>query len=114
MPTFVAAALARLVVSHYGVKPVSAATHAAQEAIEAHWNVLVPWDRVDREYRKLDGRAAKKTKQGDKYQLASVEPGLIDDVMKRLPKSARHTGWMPSGAPLRTGVAVAHLYDPDD
>lgn len=114
--TFQAAALALELVARHRVKPLKLAVTVALESVKHHLNASVTQDAVERLCRKLRKHDALLTARSDeKFQLAFVSDGFVDDAMGRLTEAGRkNCGWAMRAAEPPFVIAVARLFDKID
>ena len=114
MQTLQAAALARELVTKYGVKPERCAKGAAIETLRKQFGAKITDVAVAATYGKLKRSYDNSllTTRGDKYLLANCTDGVIDDALARLPASAKRNRANRTPQPP-FAIVLAHLYDKD-
>ena len=111
--TLWAAMLTSELINEYRVRPEKCAVNAATESVRALFKARTITEvAVGRAYRKLKkgGGTMITNRSHDKYQLAYIDDGVIDDALMRLPASAKgkRTGRAPH-PPFN--IVLARMYD---
>ncbi len=115
--TFQAAALAKHLIDDHGVTPKKAAIGAAFESVQdrtgfrsKHFTAQA----VGRRYREIKDSpdCSMKLPGGDKYVLAHISVGFVDDAIQRLPVSAKRCNSDIRIPEPTFVITVAHLFNP--